>query len=183
MSLSLRRIGSIGALVASLALLPSNRAAAQDNTIVDIAAGAGSFNTLVAALQAADLVETLSGDGPFTVFAPTDEAFADLPDGTVESLLLPENKEQLVAILTYHVVAGDVLAAEVVTFAGAPTVNGQSVTITVSESGVMVDSANVIQTDIVASNGVIHVIDAVILPSAPTAVESASWGATKHARR
>lgn len=132
--------------------------------IVDTAVAAGSFNTLVAAVKAADLVETLKGDGPFTVFAPTDEAFAALPEGTVESLLLPENKDMLVSVLTYHVVSAKVLAADVA--AGeVPTVNGETATVTVSDSGVMIDGANVVTTDVMASNGVIHVIDAVILPS------------------
>ncbi|MBS9718060.1 fasciclin domain-containing protein [Pseudohalocynthiibacter aestuariivivens] len=132
--------------------------------IVDTAVSAGSFNTLVAAVQAADLVDTLKGEGPFTVFAPTDEAFAALPEGTVESLLLPENKDQLVAILTYHVVSGKVMSGDI---AGkkmdVATVNGQSAMID-AMSGVMIDGANVVQADIEASNGVIHVIDAVILP-------------------
>ena len=133
--------------------------------IVDVAAGAGSFETLVAAVKAADLVDTLKGDGPFTVFAPTDEAFAKLPEGTVENLLKPENRDQLIAILTYHVVPGTVRAADVVKLDEAKTVNGQSVAIQVADNGVQVDNANVVATDIEASNGVIHVIDTVILPS------------------
>lgn len=133
--------------------------------IVDTAVAAGQFETLAAALGAADLVDTLKGDGPFTVFAPTDAAFAKLPEGTVESLLKPENRDQLVAILTYHVVAGEAKAADVVKLGEATTVNGQSVSIEVNDSGVRVDNANVIATDIAASNGVIHVIDTVILPS------------------
>jgi len=132
--------------------------------IVDTAVAAGSFTTLAAALEAADLIETLKGDGPFTVFAPTDDAFAKLPAGTVESLLKPENKDQLVAVLTYHVVPGKVKAKDVVTLDSAATVNGKSVTIDASAAGVSVDGANVVKTDIMASNGVIHVIDAVILP-------------------
>lgn len=132
--------------------------------IVDTAVAAGSFQTLVAAVQAAGLVETLKGEGPFTVFAPTDEAFAALPEGTVESLLLPENREQLVAILTYHVVAGKVTAADVVNVDSAETVNGASITVTVSNGTVKIDDATVIQADVMASNGVIHVIDQVILP-------------------
>ena len=169
------------ALFCGLALTATPRTAvAQDKDIVDIAVEAGLFNTLVAAVQAADLVDVLKSDGPFTVFAPTDEAFALLPEGTVESLLQPENKDQLVAILTYHVVPAKVLASEVVMLETALTVNGQSVTITVTDSGVQVDAANVIQTDIEASNGIIHVIDAVILPaSEPTPVESSSWGSVK----
>jgi len=132
--------------------------------IVDTAVAAGSFNTLAAALKAAGLVETLKGPGPFTVFAPTDEAFAKLPTGTLESLLKPENKAKLAAILTYHVVPGKVMAADVVKLTSAKTVNGQSVKIAVNDGKVMVDGANVVKTDIAASNGVIHVIDAVLLP-------------------
>lgn len=168
------------ALTAVAGMVISSPAQAQDNDIVDTAIGAGSFTTLVAALQAADLVEVLRGDGPFTVFAPTDEAFAALPEGTIASLLEPANKDLLVSILTYHVVSGSVLAAAVVGLDSAPTVQGQSVTITVADGGVKVDAANVVQTDILATNGVIHVIDAVIIPSAnPTAVETDSWGAVK----
>jgi uncharacterized surface protein with fasciclin (FAS1) repeats len=132
--------------------------------IVDTAVSAGSFNTLAAALEAAGLVDTLKGNGPFTVFAPTDDAFAALPEGTVESLLKPENKDQLIAVLTYHVVAGEVKAADVVKLDSAATVNGESVSIAATDAGVTIDNANVIKTDIAASNGVIHVIDAVILP-------------------
>ena len=132
--------------------------------IVDTAVAAGQFETLAAALGAADLVDTLKGEGPFTVFAPTDEAFAKLPAGTVETLLKPENRDQLVAILTYHVVAGKVKAADVVTLSEATTVNGATIAITVTDGGVRVNDANVIATDIKASNGVIHVIDTVILP-------------------
>ena len=138
--------------------------AANTMDIVDTAVKAGSFKTLVAAVQAAGLVETLKGKGPFTVFAPTDEAFAKLPKGTVESLLLPENKAKLVDILTYHVVPGQVMAADVVKLTSAKTVEGQSVAIVVKDGKVRVDGANVVQTDIVTSNGVIHVIDSVILP-------------------
>lgn len=133
--------------------------------IVAVAASAGQFNTLVAAVKAADLVATLQSPGPFTVFAPTDEAFAKLPAGTVDSLLLPENKAKLTAILKYHVVAGDVRAADVVKLSSANTVEGQSVTIMASDSGVRVNDANVIKTDVMASNGVIHVIDTVLIPS------------------
>lgn len=132
--------------------------------IVDTAVAAGQFSTLAAALDAAGLIETLKGDGPFTVFAPTDAAFAKLPEGTVENLLKPANRDQLIAILTYHVVPGEVKAADVVTLDAAQTVNGASVTITVADNGVQVDNANVVATDIGASNGVIHVIDSVILP-------------------
>ena len=132
--------------------------------IVDTAVAAGSFGTLAAALTAAGLVETLKGKGPFTVFAPTDAAFAKLPAGTVENLLKPENKAQLTNILTYHVVAGSVKAADVVKLTEAKTVQGQSVKITVKDGKVSVDGATVTATDIAASNGVIHVIDSVIMP-------------------
>lgn len=131
--------------------------------IVDTAVDAGSFTTLVAAVQAAGLVDTLKGEGPFTVFAPTDDAFAALPDGTVETLLLPENKDQLVSILTYHVVSGKVMSGDLSDGMTATTVQGGDVTIT-TEGGVMVNGANVTAADIEASNGVIHVIDAVIIP-------------------
>ena len=133
--------------------------------IVQTAANNGSFTTLVAAIDAAGLSETLQGDGPFTVFAPTDEAFAKLPAGTVENLLLPENKDQLVAILTYHVVAGKVTSSQVVKLDSATTVNGQDVQIRTNASGVMIDGATVGAVDVMASNGVIHVIDEVILPN------------------
>ena len=133
--------------------------------IVTVAATAGDFNTLVAAIKAAGLVETLQGDGPFTVFAPTDEAFAKLPAGTVDSLLLPENKAQLAAILTYHVVPGRVLAADVVKLSSADTVEGQPLSISVDDTGVHVNDANVTATDVMASNGVIHVIDSVLIPA------------------
>lgn len=136
----------------------------QKKDIVDTAVEAGKFKTLAAALKAAGLIETLKGKGPFTVFAPTDEAFAKLPKGTVEELLKPENKEKLVAVLTYHVVPGKVLAADVVKLTDAKTVQGGKVTIAVKDGKVKVDGATVVKTDIEASNGVIHVIDAVILP-------------------
>ncbi len=139
--------------------------AGMTSDIVDTAVSAGQFNTLAAALEAADLIGTLKGEGPFTVFAPTDEAFAKLPEGTVESLLKPENRDQLVAVLTYHVVAGKVEAADVVKLDSATTVNGQDVDIKVMDGSVYVDSATVTATDIAASNGVIHIIDSVILPS------------------
>lgn len=132
--------------------------------IVDTAVEAGSFNTLVAAVQAAGLVDTLKGAGPFTVFAPTDEAFAALPDGTVETLLMPENKDQLVAILTYHVVPAKVMSGELVDqTVSAKTVNGGELIID-GRDGVKVNDAMVIQADIEASNGVIHVVDQVIIP-------------------
>jgi transforming growth factor-beta-induced protein len=132
--------------------------------IIDTAIAAGSFNTLAKALTAAGLIDTLKGKGPFTVFAPTDEAFAKLPAGTLESLLKPENKAKLTAILTYHVVAGSVMASQVVTMSSAKTVNGKSISITMADGGVMVDEAHVVKTDIAVSNGVIHVIDTVLIP-------------------
>ncbi|WP_375340934.1 fasciclin domain-containing protein [Lyngbya confervoides] len=144
----------------------SDASAAQSaQTIVDIASSSDVFETLVAAVKAADLVETLSGEGPFTVFAPTDEAFAALPEGTVETLLKPENKDVLTKILTYHVIPGSVTSDQV-TSGSVPTVEGQSVEIDVdaSSGSVKVNGANVVKTDIAATNGVIHVIDAVILP-------------------
>ncbi len=141
----------------------SLQAGEKPKNIVEVAAGAEDFSTLVAAVKAAGLVETLSGDGPFTVFAPTNAAFAKLPEGTVASLLKPENKEKLVAILTYHVIPGKVMAADVKTMK-AKTVNGAEASITVGDSGVMIDKAKVVKTDIPASNGVIHVIDTVIMP-------------------
>ncbi len=132
--------------------------------IVDTAVAAGSFNTLVAAVQAAGLVDTLKGEGPFTVFAPTDDAFAALPEGTVETLLKPENKEQLQAILTYHVLAGQVMSESIAGKTLSPqTVNGQTIDVDAT-SGVKINGANVVTADIETSNGVIHVIDAVLLP-------------------
>ena len=146
-------------------ILPPSDEEAESNTIVDIAVADGRFTTLVAALQAAELVETLSGEGPFTVFAPTDDAFAALPAGTVEDLLLPENKQALTDILLYHVVSGKVMAADVVGLTSATTVLGKDLTITVTDGKVFLnDTVEVIITDIEASNGVIHVIDAVLLP-------------------
>jgi uncharacterized surface protein with fasciclin (FAS1) repeats len=148
-------------LAGALAMTAVSTASAAD--IVETAV-AGNFNTLVAAVKAAGLVETLKGPGPFTVFAPTDEAFAKLPPGTLETLLKPENKARLQSILTYHVVPGKVMAQDVIKLHSAKTVEGGIITVTTMNGGVMVDNAHVIQTDIVASNGVIHVIDAVILP-------------------
>jgi uncharacterized surface protein with fasciclin (FAS1) repeats len=132
--------------------------------IVDTAVGAGIFETLVAAVTAADLAETLKSPGPFTVFAPTDDAFAALPEGTVESLILPENKDQLVAVLTYHVVPGALFASDVLAQNALTTVQGSVVT--VDADNVRINESNIIQADIEASNGVIHVIDAVLLPPA-----------------
>jgi uncharacterized surface protein with fasciclin (FAS1) repeats len=142
----------------------ADKGASKQQTVVDIAVGNPDFSTLVAALKAAGLVETLSGPGPFTVFAPTNAAFAKLPAGTLDNLLKPENKGQLTAILTYHVVAGKVLAADVVKLSSAKTVQGGEVAIKVNGGAVTVDGANVTATDIAGSNGVIHVIDSVILP-------------------
>ena len=137
---------------------------AQDMDIVDTAVGAGTFTTLVAAVTAAGLVETLKGEGPFTVFAPTDAAFAALPAGTVEDLLKPENKDKLVTLLTYHVVDGKVMSTDLTEGMKAATVNGAEVTITL-DGGAKVNGATISTADIVAKNGVIHVIDAVIMPS------------------
>lgn len=150
--------------VASMSASADNSSKKEGKDIVDTAVAAGSFNTLVAAVKAAGLVETLKGDGPFTVFAPTDEAFAKLPAGTVEALL--KDKAKLTRILTYHVVSGNVMAKDVVKLNGksAKTVEGSSVSITVKGGKVMVDNANVVKTDIACSNGVIHVIDTVIIP-------------------
>mgnify|MGYP001826872749 CR=1 FL=1 len=147
---------------------PSTEADDQPETelvdIVDTALAADGFGTLVAAVKAADLVDTLKGDGPFTVFAPTDEAFAKLPEGTLDDLLKPESKEKLTSVLTYHVLPGKLTAADVVNLTSAKTAQGQEVAISVEDGNVKVDEANVTATDIDCTNGVIHVIDAVILP-------------------
>lgn len=166
------------ALSLSAVLAGYTTARAADQDIVDTAVAAGSFKTLAAALQAADLVDALKGTGPFTVFAPTDEAFSKLPPGTVESLLKPENKKQLAAVLTYHVVAGKVAAKQVVGLKGARTLNGQRADIVVSGGSVTVDKANVVKTDIECSNGIIHVIDSVILPNADNIVATADKAGT-----
>ncbi len=137
----------------------------EDMTIVEVAAGNKDFSTLVAAVKAAGLVETLSGKGPFTVLAPTNAAFEALPKGTVETLLKPENKAKLAGILTYHVIGSKAMAADVVKLDEAKTVQGQSVKIVVGDAGVKINNAKVVKTDIVCKNGVIHVIDAVLLPS------------------
>ena len=154
-------------LVAALAFVAP--AFADDKKdIVDTAVGAGSFKTLVAAVKAADLVDTLKGEGPFTVLAPTDEAFAKLPEGTVESLLKPENKDKLIAILKYHVIPGKALAADVIKLDGqdVKTVEGAMVKVAVKDGCVTINNAKVIKADIETTNGVIHVIDTVILPPA-----------------
>ena len=160
-----KMLKSAAAAVAVMVLAGGVAQAAEKN-IVETAVAAGSFTTLAKALQAAGLVDTLMGKGPFTVFAPTDEAFAKLPEGTIEELLKPENKAKLQAILTYHVVPGKVMASQVVGLKSAKTVNGESVTIAVMDGGVMIDNAHVVKTDIATSNGVIHVIDTVLLPAA-----------------
>ena len=152
----------LAAVAASSFALTSLSVKAQD--IVDTAVSAGMFNTLVAAVQAAGLVETLKGDGPFTVFAPTDEAFAKLPEGTVENLLKPENRDQLVAVLTYHVVPGKIMSADIAgKTAEVASVQGSALSVDATD-GVTVDGASVVSADIETDNGVIHVIDAVVLP-------------------
>jgi len=150
---------------ASLLLISSLATAAPKKDIVDTAVGAGSFKTLVAAVKAAGLVDTLKGKGPFTVCAPTDEAFAKLPKGTVESLLKPENKQKLVSILTYHVVPGKVKAKKAAKLDSAKTVNGAEITIKPSGKTLMINKSKVVKADIKTSNGIIHVIDAVLIPS------------------
>ena len=161
-SLLTRSIATATAL--TLGIVAAQAGKAPEKDIVDTAVAAGSFNTLATALKAAGLVDTLKGKGPFTVFAPTDAAFAKLPAGTVEDLLKPENKAKLVSILTYHVVSGAVSSAQVAKMTSARTVEGQSVKISTKGGGVMIDNANVVKADVLASNGVIHVIDSVILP-------------------
>jgi uncharacterized surface protein with fasciclin (FAS1) repeats len=157
-------LGTMMALALTMATPKMSAAQTGSQNIVDTAVAAGSFKTLAQALGAAGLVDTLKGAGPFTVFAPTDEAFAKLPAGTLESLLRPENKAKLQRILTYHVVAGKVMAADVVKVPSAKAVSGDTLTIVAQGGRVTVDSARVVKTDIAASNGVIHVIDAVMLP-------------------
>jgi transforming growth factor-beta-induced protein len=171
------RILSVAAIAAAVTITPSlfagescssknasASASTANNDIVAVASSAGSFNTLIAAVKAAGLAQTLQGRGPFTVFAPTDEAFAKLPKGTVEDLLKPENREKLAAILTYHVVAGKVMATDVKTMEVA-TVNGKELDVKVADGVVTVSNAKVVKTDVAASNGVIHVIDTVLLPN------------------
>ncbi len=157
-------LGGVSAVASADSHMDKGHKAQEHKDIVDTAVAAGSFSTLVAAVKAAGLVETLKGKGPFTVFAPTDEAFAKLPAGTLEDLLKPENKARLAGILTYHVVAGKVVAADVVKMKSAKTVNGESLSIKVQKKVVRVDDARVIKADIVCSNGVIHIIDTVVLP-------------------
>lgn len=157
-------IPAIGAALVVGLTINGNAAAEGKLDIVDTAVSAGDFQTLAAALEAADLIQTLKGDGPFTVFAPTDAAFAKLPAGTVENLLKPENVDQLKAVLTYHVVPGAVTSEQVVSLNQATTVNGQAVVISVNGSEVSINDAKVVAADLMASNGVIHVIDSVLLP-------------------
>lgn len=155
--------GMLAAL--TMAAATNTSAAGADKDIVETAVAAGSFKTLAKALEAADLVKTLKGDGPFTVFAPTDQAFAKLPAGTLEALLEPQNKAKLQRILRYHVVSGKVMAADVVKLRSARAVSGDTIPISAPSGGVTVDGAKVVKTDIAATNGVIHVIDTVILPT------------------
>jgi uncharacterized surface protein with fasciclin (FAS1) repeats len=145
--------------------MSSSKSEKSEKDIVETAIAAGSFETLVAAVKAAGLVETLQGDGPFTVFAPTDEAFAKLPAGTVESLLKPENRDKLIAVLTYHVVPGRLMAKDVVGEKYLKSVQGQKIKVSLKGDSAMVDDARIVKTDIETSNGVIHVIDSVILPN------------------
>jgi uncharacterized surface protein with fasciclin (FAS1) repeats len=158
------KVASFVLILSVLATAMPAVAGSAQKDIVDTAVAAGSFKTLATALQAAGLVDTLKGKGPFTVFAPTDEAFSKLPAGTVESLLKPENKEKLKAILLYHVVSGEVTAAQVVKLSSAKTINGQDLKLAVKDGTVMVNDATVVKADVLASNGVIHVIDTVLLP-------------------
>lgn len=158
---------SLAAIALSLSFclgLGSGPVPAQKKDIVETAIAAGSFKTLVAAIQAAGLVDTLKSKGPFTVFAPTDEAFSKLPPGTVQDLLKPENKEKLASILTYHVVPGEITAAQVSKMTSAKTVNGEALSVRVDNGSVLVDNAKILKTDIFCTNGVIHVIDSVLLP-------------------
>ncbi len=159
-------VTTVSIVVASFTFMPASHAEhhGMKKDIVDVATENGSFNTLVAAVKAGELVETLKGNGPFTVFAPTDEAFAKLPEGTVDMLLKPENKDKLVAVLTYHVVSGKVMAADVVKVDSAATIQGEKVMVKVNDGKVMINNANVVMTDVEASNGVIHVIDTVLMP-------------------
>ena len=159
----IKNIISTAMVAAALVAVPAADAHAQQGDIVEVATAAGDFNTLLAAVAAADLVETLESEGPFTVFAPTDEAFAQIPADQLSALLA--DKEALTQVLLYHVVPGKVEAAQVVELSSAQTAAGQNVTIQVVDGGVKVDGANVVATDIAASNGVIHVIDQVILPA------------------
>ena len=159
-----KTFATVAAVVLTVAASGTTAVRAETRDVVDTAIAAGSFKTLAKALDAAGLVTTLKGVGPFTVFAPTDEAFAKLPDGTLETLLKPENKEKLRRILTYHVVAGKVMASDVVKLQSARAVSGDTIAVKVEDGMVHVDNATVTSADVLASNGVIHVIDSVILP-------------------
>ena len=159
-----KTFATVAALVLTVAASGTTAVRAETRDVVDTAIAAGSFKTLAKALDAAGLVTTLKGGGPFTVFAPTDEAFAKLPDGTLETLLKPENKEKLRRILTYHVVAGKVMAADVTKMSSAKTASGDTLTIATHDGMVMMGSSRVVKADIAASNGVIHVIDTVMMP-------------------
>jgi len=159
-----KTFATVAAVVLTVAASGTTAVRAETRDVVDTAIAAGSFKTLAKALDAAGLVTTLKGGGPFTVFAPTDEAFAKLPDGTLETLLKPENKEKLRRILTYHVVAGKVMASDVVKLQSARAVSGDTITVKVEDGVVHVENATVTSADVLASNGVIHVIDSVILP-------------------
>ena len=158
------KLGILKPLTLAFGMAAATSAFAGSANIVETASSAGNFNTLAAALDAAGLIDTLEGDGPFTVFAPTDAAFEALPEGTVEMLLKPENKDKLTAILTYHVVAGKVMSSDVAGIDSATTVNGAEIDVMISGSDVMLNDAKVTAVDISASNGVIHVIDKVLLP-------------------
>jgi uncharacterized surface protein with fasciclin (FAS1) repeats len=160
-------LAAAAALVSTASIAPAQTADHKTHAkdIVGVAAEAGTFNTLIAAAQAADLVDALKGEGPLTVFAPTDDAFAKLPEGKVDMLLKPENKDKLQAVLLYHVVEGKVTSAEVVNISSAKTLEGDSVDFSVKMGNVYIDNAQVIAADVEASNGVIHVIDTVLLPS------------------
>jgi len=155
---------TVAAVVLTVAASGTTAVRAETRDVVDTAIAAGSFKTLAKALDAAGLVTTLKGAGPFTVFAPTDEAFAKLPDGTLETLLKPENREKLRRVLTYHVVAGKVMASDVVKLQSARAVSGDTITVKVEDGVVHLENATVTSADVLASNGVIHVIDSVILP-------------------
>lgn len=165
---SLKIVTMALAAILLIAMAPfTNKNAEQDHNhhnIVELASDTENLSTLVAAVQAAGLVETLSGDGPFTVFAPTNEAFDALPDGTLETLLDPENRDMLIDILTYHVVAGEVMSGDLSDGMMAETVQGSQISISISDYGVKIDDASVVQADVEASNGVVHIIDSVILP-------------------
>ena len=163
--ISIARFALAAVIAVPLAITGGMAKAGSDSTIVDKAASAGNFSMLLTAVKAAGLDEALKGDGPFTVFAPTDDAFKKLPAGKLDELLKPENKEMLASVLKHHVVPGKVMASEVASLKEARTVNGQSAKISMSGGSVMINGAKVVKTDIAASNGVIHVIDSVILPA------------------